>query len=187
MSGLAPGLIVAAPPLGDPNFERSVVMLASHGPEGAFGWVINGREIMTLSELLVRAEVAVTAPDIPGTVRVGGPVSTDQVWLVYKVEDKFEGIEGQFTVGQSIMATASKRVLEVLASGHSAMSVIGFAGCAGWAPMQLENEIRQGAWLPTELDVGMLFDVPRDRAWERAFGLVGATPMSFTSRTVGSA
>ncbi|MGC4066750.1 MAG: YqgE/AlgH family protein [Polyangiaceae bacterium] len=66
MSGLAPGLIVAAPPLGDPNFERSVVLLASHGPEGAFGWIINGRELMPLSELLVRAEVTTDAPDSRG-------------------------------------------------------------------------------------------------------------------------
>ena len=187
MSGLAPGLIVAAPPLGDPNFERSVVLLASHGPEGAFGWVINGREIMTLAELLVRAEVTESAPDIPGTVRLGGPVSPDQVWLVYKVEDRFDGIEGQFTVGSQILATASKRVLEMLAEGQSDASVVAFAGYAGWAPMQLENEIRKGAWLPTDLDVAMVFDVPRERVWERAFGLVGATPMSFTSRTVGLA
>jgi putative transcriptional regulator len=188
MSGLAPGLIVAAPPLGDPNFERSVVLLASHGPEGAFGWIINGRELMPLSELLVRAEVTTEAPDIDGSVRLGGPVSTDQVWLVYKIEDRFEGIEGQFTVGSHIMATASKRVLELLAAGDRATSsVVAFAGYAGWAPMQLENEIRQGAWLPTDLDVGIVFDVPRDRVWERSYGLIGATPMSFTSRTVGSA
>src|SRR6185436_11923030 len=32
MSSLAPGLLVAAPPLADPNFDRSVVLLAAHGP-----------------------------------------------------------------------------------------------------------------------------------------------------------
>ena len=48
MSVLAPGLLIAAPPLEDPNFDRSVVLLASHGKNGAFGWVINGREVMTL-------------------------------------------------------------------------------------------------------------------------------------------
>jgi putative transcriptional regulator len=187
MSGLAPGLIVAAPPLGDPNFERAVVLLASAGPEGAFGWIINGRELMSLGELLVRANVTTTPPDIRGSVLLGGPVSSDQVWLVYKVQDRFEGIEGQFTVGSQIMATASKRVLEALAAGHRADSVIAFAGYAGWAPMQLENEIRQGSWMPADLDVDVVFDAPREKVWERAFALMGATPMSFTSRTVGSA
>lgn len=178
---------MAAPPLGDPNFERSVVMLASHGPEGAFGWVVNGREIMPLAELLVRAEILKDAPALDGVVRLGGPVSQEQVWLVYKTEDHFDGIEGQFPVGPSILATASRRVLEAIGEGHPFKSVIGLAGYAGWGPMQLENEIGKGAWLPTELDVGVVFDVPRDEIWERAYGLVGATPMSFTSRTVGSA
>jgi putative transcriptional regulator len=187
MSGLAPGLIVAAPPLGDPNFERAVVLVASHGPEGAFGWIINGREIMTLAELLVRANVRDSLLDIPGTVRFGGPVSSDQVWLVYKVEDRFDGIEGQFTVGSQIMATASKHVLEAVASGRHIGSVSAFAGYAGWAPMQLENEIRQGSWLPADLDVDVVFNGPRETVWERSFALMGATPMSFTSRTVGSA
>jgi putative transcriptional regulator len=187
MSDLAPGLIVAAPPLGDPNFERSVVLLASHGPEGAFGWIVNGRELMPLSELVVRADVKPTAPDIDGTVRLGGPVSQEQVWLIYRVEDRFDGVEGQFSVGSNILATASRRVLELLGEGGSTASVVAFAGYAGWAPMQLEDEIRQGAWLPTDLDLGIVFDVPRDKAWERAFAVIGANPMSFTSRTVGSA
>jgi putative transcriptional regulator len=187
MSGLAPGLIVAAPPLLDPNFERAVVLLASHGPEGAFGWIVNGRVLMTLGELVVRAHVTTDEPDISGVVRLGGPVSSDQVWLVYKVEDRFDGVEGQFTVGDRIMATASKRVLEALAGGHRAESILAFAGYAGWAPMQLENEIRQGSWLPVDLDLNTVFDAPRDKVWERAFGLMGATPMSYTSRTVGSA
>jgi putative transcriptional regulator len=187
MSGLAPGFIVAAPPLGDPNFERSVVLLASHGPDGAFGWVINGRELMPLSELVVRAEVTTVAPDIGGTVRLGGPVSPEQVWLIYRVEDRFAGVDGQFSVGSNILATASRRVLEVLGEGSSTANVLGFAGYAGWGPMQLENEILHGAWLPTDLDLGIVFDEPREKAWERAFGLIGANPMAFTSRTVGSA
>ena len=49
---LAPGLLLAAPPLGDPNFSKSVVLLASHGLEGSLGWVVNGLEIAPVSQLL---------------------------------------------------------------------------------------------------------------------------------------
>ncbi len=89
---LAPGFLIAAPPLGDPNFDRSVVLLAAHGPDGAFGWVINGRELMSLGELLVRAEVAESELTLPGTVRVGGPVSPEQVWIVYRPDERFAHI-----------------------------------------------------------------------------------------------
>lgn len=187
MSSIAPGLLVAAPPLGDPNFDRSVVLLAAHGPEGAFGWVINGRELMSMSDLLVRADVTTAPPDVHGVVRVGGPVSQEQIWLVYRNEDRFDEIEGQFDVGPKILATASRRVLEALGEGRHHSNVVGLAGYAGWAPSQLENEIRQGAWLPTDIDPEVVFDVPAEEVWQRAYQLVGATPMSFTTRTVGLA
>lgn len=187
MSALAPGLLVAAPPLGDPNFDRSVVLVAAHGDEGAFGWIINGRDVMTLAELLQRTEITDRRLDVPGVVRLGGPVSPEQVWLVYRTEDRLDGVEGQFEVGCGITATASRRVLEALADGFCPRDIVGFVGYAGWAPSQLENEIRGGAWLPTDVDAGVVFDVPRDEAWTAAYARVGATPMAFTSRTVGSA
>ena len=187
MSELAPGLLVAAPPLGDPNFDRSVVLLAAHGEDGAFGWVLNGRRLMTLAELLVRAEITSTETDVPGVVKVGGPVSQEQIWLVYRSEERFQEIEGQFEVGVGITACASRQVLEAIANGASSSSVMGLAGYAGWAPRQLENEIRAGAWLPTDVEASLIFEVPAEELWQKAYERIGTTPIAFTSRTVGSA
>jgi putative transcriptional regulator len=182
MSVLAPGFLIAAPPLGDPNFDRSVVLLASHGDEGAFGWIINGRAIMTLPDLLVRAEVRESAPDIDGSVRVGGPVSPEQVWLVYPEHSRFDGVDGQFEVGPGVIACASRRALELIAEDGPPPDLLAFAGYAGWAPGQLENEIRSAAWLPIDFDRDLVFDVPREELWHRAYERLGATPMSFMSR-----
>lgn len=184
MSVLAPGFLVAAPPLGDPNFDRSVVLVAAHGDEGAFGWVINGREVMTLSELLERADVAQPEelPELTASVRVGGPVSPEQVWLVYPEFARFADVEGQVEVGPGVLACASRRALELIAEGALPAKLFGVLGYAGWAPGQLENEIRVGAWLPVDLDLGLVFEVPREELWQRAYEKVGATPMAFTSR-----
>lgn len=187
MSELAPGLLIAAPPLGDPNFERSVVLLAAHGPDGAFGWVINGKAVMSVSELLVRAEVTERRVELPGMVRFGGPVSQDQIWLVYPADERLEDVEGQFEVADGVVATASKTVLERLAAGASMPRVAGFAGYAGWAAGQLESEIRVGGWLPTAVDPSIVFDVPVDQAWARSYERLGTSPIAFVSRTVGSA
>jgi putative transcriptional regulator len=187
MSELAPGLLVAAPPLGDPNFDRSVVLLAAHGPDGAFGWIINGREVMSVAELLIRADITERRLDVAGSVRIGGPVAQEQVWLLYRSQERFIDIEGQIDVGEGITACASRKALEAVANGHAPKSLVGLAGYAGWAPSQLENEIRAGAWLPTNLDVDVVFEVPRDDAWTSAYALAGVTPIAFTTRTVGSA
>jgi putative transcriptional regulator len=184
---LAPGFLVAAPPLGDPNFDRSVVLLAAHGPDGAFGWVLNGKPLMTLGELLVRAGIVEVAPDLPASVRVGGPVSPEQVWVVYRSDERFADLEGQFEVGEGVTASASRKVLEAIARGVVPTSLVGLVGYAGWAPSQLENEIKRGSWLPIDLTPSLVFDVPEERLWYAAYERVGATPMSFTTRTVGSA
>lgn len=186
-SELAPGLLIAAPPLADPNFDRSVVLLAAHGPDGAFGWVLNGKAVMSISELLVRAEVTEEPLERPGMVRFGGPVSQDQIWLVYPAAERIGGLDGQFDVAEGIVATASKAVLERVAQGASIPRVMGFAGYAGWAAGQLEQEIRSGAWLPAELDPSIVFDVPVDQIWARSYERLGTSPIAFVSHTVGSA
>lgn len=187
MTKLAPGLLIAAPPLGDPNFERSVVLLASHDEEGAFGWILNGARVMRMSELFMRAGISEAERPCPGEVRRGGPVLEGQVWLLYPEAERLAGVEGQFQVSPGIYATASKDFLEALARGAEVPQVIGLAGYAGWGPDQLEGEIREGAWLPSSVDPEVVFQTnPRD-AWQKAYERLGLIPMAFTARTVGSA
>lgn len=186
-SVLAPGLLLAAPPLNDPNFERSVVLLSAHGADGAFGWVINGEESMSLSELLERTDLAEEATEIEGVVRFGGPVSQEQVWLVYPSGVLPLELDGQIEVAPGIMASASRKVLEAIASGPVPRGLITLMGYAGWAPGQLENEIRIGSWLPTDVNAEIVFDTASAELWGRAYQRVGASPMAFTTRTVGSA
>jgi putative transcriptional regulator len=188
MSSLAPGLLVAAPPLGDPNFDQSVVLLASHGSEGAFGWIINGRNVMTLQQLLKHVDIDVppTLPDL--NVRLGGPVGQEQVWLLYPSSVKLGDQADEFDVGCGITASPSQRVLRAVVLAGVPKTFLGVLGYAGWGPDQLENEIRRGAWFPmTDASPSLIFDVDREDIWRSAYERVGVTPMAFTSRTVGSA
>ena len=186
-SVLAPGLLLAAPPLADPNFERSVVLLSAHGPDGAFGWVLNGPESMSLAELFERTQLVPSLPDVPGAVRFGGPVSREQVWLVYPSDAVPAEVEGQMQVAPGITASASRKVLELIASRQVPRELIALLGYAGWGPWQLENEIRSGAWLPTDVSADVVFDTPPAELWARAYQRIGASPIAFTTRTVGSA
>ena len=198
MSQLAPGILIAAPPLADPHFDQSVVLLASHDEDGAFGWVINGRRVMSVSELLTRTDVVPPPREqgddvaerllaLPGEVRFGGPVSQEQVWLVYPAEEKLDGVEGQFEVAPGIYATASRTFLERLAAGQVVPHLVAFAGYAGWGPGQLEGEIQAGGWLPGDSSAALIFRTPVASVWSRAYETMGTSPIAFTTRTVGSA
>jgi putative transcriptional regulator len=86
-----------------------------------------------------------------------------------------------------VTASASRKVLEAIASGTVPKSLVALVGYAGWAPSQLEQEISRGAWLPCDLESSLVFDVPREQLWRAAYERAGVTPIAFTSRTVGSA
>lgn len=192
MSKLAPGTLIAAPPLGDPNFDRSVVLLASHDAEGAFGWIINGEPLISIAELLEQAGIEVEpSAKVPAClrdpVRRGGPVAVEQVWLVYPTGASLPGVGGQMEVAPGISATASREFLQKLASGLDVPGLRAFAGYAGWGGGQLESEIKAGAWLPGEPHVDLVFETESGAMWQRAYEKQGMTPMSFTTRVVGSA
>jgi putative transcriptional regulator len=183
---LAPGLLLAAPSLHDPNFERSVVLLGRSGGEGALGWVINGRELMPVRELLTSAELVPEGVSVPRsavfsrTACVGGPVAPAAGWLVYRRSG--EALAGEIPVGPEIGVSGELSTFTDLMRGTGPTEFRLVLGCAGWAPGQLESEIVAGAWLPAAVDVALLFETPREAVWDEAYRRsVGAGPAAFTS------
>lgn len=191
---LAPGLLLAAPQLGDPNFVRSVVLLAHHDKDGALGWVLNGRALTTVRELLDDADMippTVTLPDTPAfasTVRVGGPVTPGSAWVLYEIEPEKELYEGDHELGGGYAMTSSRPALEAIARGEGPKSFRLFLGHAGWGPSQVEGEIQRGAWLPAPIVYSLLLDDDADKMWDAAYkATVGTSPMAFTSSRRGQA
>jgi putative transcriptional regulator len=78
--------LIASPPLGDPNFDRTVVLLAIHNEHGALGFVVNRLAPLQIGELLGLAGYG-DGPDdrlgeIRGSVYVGGPVEPSSGWVL---------------------------------------------------------------------------------------------------------
>jgi len=132
-------LLVAAPPLVDPNFDRTVVLLLEHGDEGGLGLVLNRRSETPLDDVFPEWRELASSPAV---VFAGGPVSNDAV--IALARRRFGDIEGFVEVvdGLGTIDLAD----DPLDIGASLASLRVFAGYAGWAPGQLEAELAQGAW-----------------------------------------
>jgi putative transcriptional regulator len=52
---------------------------------------------------------------------------------------------------------------------------------AGWGAGQLEQELRDNAWLTVAADERVLFDTALDERWNAAVALVGINPANLTS------
>lgn len=183
---LAPGLLLAAPSLHDPNFEKTVVLLGRSGEEGALGWVINGRELMSVHELFTSSDLLPAGAAVPaaqGFTRaacVGGPVAPAAGWLVYR--RLAEALAGEIAVGAEIGVSGELSAFTDLLRGSGPAQFRLLLGCAGWAPGQLEAEIGAGAWLPAPVDIALLFETPLDEIWDEAYQRsVGAGPAAFTN------
>jgi putative transcriptional regulator len=184
---LAPGLLLAAPSLRDPNFEKSVVLLGRHDGEGALGWVINGKEIAPVHELLRASELlpaTFSPPDLPAfkhLARVGGPVAPATGWLVYR--RLAVALPGEIEVGDDLAVTGEASAFKTIAAGGDPTDFRLVLGCAGWGPGQLESEISAGAWLPATLEVQLVFDTFGAATWSDAYQrTIGAVPAVFSSK-----
>ena len=176
---LAPGLLLAAPPLGDPNFNRSVVLLATHGDGGSLGWVVNGAELVTVGQLLRDAGLVAESVTLPTdgsyslSARVGGPVSPRSAWVLYRRAPRFEH-QGEIVLSGRWAATGDRSLVEAIARGDGPEAFRLILGYAGWAPGQLDEEI--------------VFQTELSEMWTRAYeSLVGVSPFAFTSLKPGSA
>jgi putative transcriptional regulator len=151
-------LLVAAPILEDPNFDRTVIWLLEHSAEGALGVVLNRP-----SELPVADPLPGWADHTGGlaVVFVGGPVSVSSVIGLATVADDGapEGIWEPVAGAVGVLDLAADPGLV----GTTITTLRCFAGYAGWAPDQLEAEIEEGAWFVVDAEPGDLFtDHPRD-------------------------
>jgi putative transcriptional regulator len=189
---LAPGLLLAAPRLGDPNFVRTVVLLGRHEDDGALGWVLNGQALSPVGELLNEAEMVPAGsvlPTVPGfarVARVGGPVSSQSGWLVYRRAASWSGAN-EIEVGD-LGVSGDAAAFDALLAGQGPADFRLLLGYAGWGPGQLDAEVQAGAWLPAPVDAELVFDLEPDDLWDAAYRrATGAAPGAFQSHTRGSA
>jgi putative transcriptional regulator len=136
-------LLVATPLIGDPNFERTVVLLLAHGGDGAFGVVVNRPSDTAVFEV---AEEWATQVAAPGVVFVGGPVGSDAVVGIARC-----GPDPAPSFGRLVGDLGTIDLHQPPEPGDQPwLGVRLFAGSAGWAPGQLEDELAEGAWWPVD-------------------------------------
>jgi putative transcriptional regulator len=169
-------LLVASPALLDPNFARTVVLIAEHDESGAMGIVLN-----RAAELPV-ADAAPVLADIvePGAlVHEGGPVQPTAVVILARFYDAESALVPVF---EDIGFVAGDADFETL--GPEVEQARVFAGLAGWGPGQLESELEREDWIVEPALPEDVFTDEPDGLWgavlERkggSFALVARMPL----------
>ena len=148
-------LLFSTPALFDPNFRRTVVLVAEHGEDGAMGLVLNRPSETTVEEAVPElADVA--GPDSP--VFVGGPVQPQAVLVLAEFEEPADAATVVF--GDIGFARADGDLDDLARTTRRARV---FAGYSGWSPGQLEAELEEDSWLVEPVDdIDLLADHEED-------------------------
>ena len=133
-------LLISEPFMNDPNFKRSVILLAEHSEEGTLGYVLSHQSEYKLSDVL---------PDVGYSempVYVGGPVANNTLHFIHRCPDK---IEGGVEIWDGIYWGGSFDTVKELVSTFQITEndIKFFAGYSGWTPGQLDIEIEENTWI----------------------------------------
>ncbi len=164
---LAGEFLIAAPSMGDPRFERAVILIVQDDQNGALGIVLNkplGEQ--TLAGLL--ESVGEKSADVTGSVRIfsGGPVQPEVGFVVHSAEYRQPET---LAINDRLSLTSSVKILRDIANKTGPVKILVAFGYAGWGPEQLDKEIEAGAWATAEADPTLVFDADRDSLWDDAW------------------
>ena len=137
-------LIVSTPSiLGDFNFRRSVILLASHKKSGSIGFILNKKLNYKLNDIV--EDINIKFP-----LFYGGPVEQDNLFYLHRLGNV---IPDSIKINSSLSWNGDfKFVTKLINENKIKLNDIRFfLGCSSWSNGQLEKELDEKSWEPFEI------------------------------------
>jgi putative transcriptional regulator len=160
-------LLISEPFLNDPNFKRSVVLMAEHSEEGTVGFILNQPSQLLLKDLV---------PDLWQAnypVFVGGPVEMDTIHFIHRCYDKLSSGE---EIANGIYWGGNFETLKILVNNNAihASEVKFFVGYSGWSKNQLIDEIKGNTWIvSSQYHPDVVFSADEEQLWREVIVNLG--------------
>ncbi|MDH7974789.1 YqgE/AlgH family protein [Sphingomonas sp. AR_OL41] len=170
--------LLAMPGIGDPRFDRAVIAVCAHDPQGAIGIGIGATiEGLGLHDLLEQFEIAPgVSPNAP--IHFGGPVDSRRGFVLHSPDwsgqDTID-VAGRWALSGTI------DILKALADGTGPRRWLVALGYAGWGEGQLDEEMTRHGWFNVPGDVDLLYDVDVAARWHGGFISAGIDPALLAS------
>ncbi len=177
-------ILIAMPQMTDQRFAKSVIYLCAHSADGAMGLVVNKLiDTIAFPDLLKQLNIEANSTNEKIQVHFGGPVESGRGFVLHS--DEYVQ-ETTLVINDGVALTATVDVLRAIAEGKGPQRSMLALGYAGWAPGQLDSEIRANGWLNVAADEQLIFGSELDSKWSRAIGKLGIDILSL-SPTAGRA
>ena len=177
-----PTLLIAMPTLMDPHFQKSVVLLVEHNKDGAMGFIVNRPSPTMVKDILYEHK----GKDIPCELKawVGGPIESDNGLILHAgpSDDRQINLTSSPAILQE-MIQFTKEKKEDAPSEGILYPYRFLTGYAGWGPLQLDEELRLGAWIEAPCSNDILFNCKWESIWEESLAKCGAAPNSLIAQS----
>lgn len=159
-------ILIAEPFLGDPNFDRSVVLITEYGESGTVGYVLNRPLDLKVDSVIP------DFPDFDAIIYNGGPVEQSNLYFLHNRKDLFPDaiqVSNELYWGGDF-----DRLRENVKLGLLQPDEIRFyLGYSGWGRGQLEAEITEKSWRVAPLDGVDIFTTHPEDLWKHVISNLG--------------
>lgn len=147
-------------------FHRTVLLVCQHDPNGAFGLVLNKSSDRPASELIHE--------DLPDSIRdnavfLGGPVQASALTFLHSRE----GVPDTNVIAGVQMGHSLEEMIEIGQAAANARTLRIFAGYSGWSALQLDDEMKRGAWLTHPASTELIFETDPGQLWKKVLRTKG--------------
>ena len=150
--------LLAMPSLSGSYFGSTLTYLCEHNESGAMGIMVNRQAELTLGELFDQLDIPVSDESCRETaILEGGPVATDRGFILHSADACFAS---SLDLGDGLMLSTAREALEAIAAGNGPQEYLIALGYAGWGEAQLEEEMKENAWLNCPASAEVLFHTP---------------------------
>jgi putative transcriptional regulator len=160
-------LLIASPALQDPNFARTVVLIAEHTEEGAMGVVLNRPMELEVAEA---SPVLAVLGEHDEVVFAGGPVQPNGVMVLARFAAP---AAPAVSITGELGFVGAEDDLDAIAASVQRARV--FAGHAGWAAGQLDAELEDEGWIVADLEPDDPFTDEPDALWSTVLARLGGS------------
>jgi len=166
-------VLITEPFVNDDYFGRSIIFLCEHNEEGSFGFVLNKYLDIEIEEL------SDFAPSLTKLSK-GGPVGNKHLYFLHTLGNELEGavhIIGDIYTGGDFEALIAKAKLGLIKPNQ----VRFFLGYSGWTTHQLEGELKQNAWLVSDvIDTDSIMNTSNNNIWQDYMSKQGGKYKAFS-------
>lgn len=153
-------ILISEPFLPDTFFNRSIVYLTDHNPQGSVGFILN-------KKLDLKVSAALT--DFEGwneNLNMGGPVAPGTLHYLHNLGEMIPNslpVEGNIFWGGDI-----ETIKELIIAGKIDQSQIRFfLGYSGWSAGQLERELIENSWVIARVKSDIIMNNRGEDTWKR--------------------